>query len=194
MRNGVNSPRSEAFRVHSYVLRCEMKVACGIAKAFEVFENPHNLAHITPPWLKFRVLHGPLEMRKGLEIDYTIRWLGFPVRWRTLITEYDPPTRFVDLQARGPYVLWHHLHRFAPAPDGETIVSDQVTYAMPLGPLGRLAHACMVKRQLLGIFRFRQEALARMLGGATAIAAPEITAGSPIAKQQLADYRAEQRH
>lgn len=167
-----------------------MKVPRGIEETFRVFEDPHNLARITPPWLNFRVLDGQLEMRKGLEINYTIRWLGLPMRWRTLITSYDPPDRFVDLQARGPYLLWHHLHRFVPAPDGGTVVSDEVTYVLPMGPLGRLAHALMVKQQLLGIFRYRQEALAEMLGGATAIRDPEITSGSPVSKQQLAHYRA----
>lgn len=167
-----------------------MKVPRGIHETFEVFENPHNLARITPPWLNFRVLHGPLEMRKGLEINYTIHWLGLPIRWRTRIASYQPPEMFVDLQERGPYTLWHHLHRFVPAPDGGTVVSDQVTYVLPLGPLGRLAHSVMVKRQLLGIFRYRQQALARMLGGADEIAEPEVTDGSPVTKQQLANYRA----
>lgn len=176
--------------MHSYVLECEMKVPRGLRETFEVFENPHNLARITPPWLNFRVLHERLEMRKGLEINYTIRWLGLPIRWRTLITAYDPPAKFIDLQARGPYRLWHHQHFFAETPDGGTLVRDRVTYVLPLGVLGRLAHALAVKRQLLGIFRYRQAALARMLGGASELRAPEIVNGSPVAEQQLADYRA----
>lgn len=175
--------------MQTYVLRCEMRVARPLEETFAVFENPHNLARITPPWLGFQVLHGPLEMAQGLEINYTVRWLGWPIRWRTVITSYQPPVRFVDFQARGPYRLWNHMHRFESDGD-ETIVTDQVTYVLPLGILGRLAHFFMVKRQLLGIFRFRQQALAGLLGGAADLKAPYIETGSPITKQQLADYRA----
>ena len=82
-----------------------------LPQAFAMFENPHNLAKITPPWLNFRVVTPePVVMRKGAEIDYVIRWLGLPIRWKTLITAYDPPHGFVDEQARGPYTLWRHQH------------------------------------------------------------------------------------
>jgi ligand-binding SRPBCC domain-containing protein len=158
-----------------------MKVPKSLEDTFEFFESPHNLARITPPWLSFRVIQDRLEMRRGLVIDYKIRWLGISMKWRSRITVYDPPARFVDMQEIGPYSLWHHLHTFQTVPGG-TLVSDEVTYALPLGPLGRIVHAVIVKRQLLGIFRYRQEALKEILGG------EELD--SPVTEQQLAEYRA----
>jgi hypothetical protein len=41
-----------------------------------------------------------------------------------------------------------------------------VDYALPFGPLGRLAHCLVVRRQLQGIFDYRQAALAAILSGA----------------------------
>ena len=130
---------------------------------FRVFEDARNLAKITPPWLNFEVTTAQIEMRKGAEIDYVIRWQGLPMKWKTLIVDYNPPDSFVDLQMRGPYKLWHHRHTFTESAEG-TIVGDCVDYSLPLGPLGRIAHAVMVKRQLLEIFRFRQEAMPKLLG------------------------------
>jgi hypothetical protein len=101
-------------------------------------------------------------MSRGAQIDYTIRWLGLPVKWRTLITGYDPPTLFVDQQIRGPYLLWQHRHEFRETAAG-TVISDRVSYRLPLGFLGDLAHALVVRRQLIGIFRFRQRSLADLL-------------------------------
>ena len=56
---------------------------------------------------------------------------------------------------RGPYRLWHHTHTFTPA-DGGTLVGDRVRYALPLGPLGAVAHAALVRRDLERIFDFRR--------------------------------------
>ncbi|MEO7653795.1 MAG: SRPBCC family protein [Bryobacteraceae bacterium] len=142
-----------------YTLRCEMKIPASQQDAFAVFENPHNLAKITPPWLNFRITsREPVAMRKGAEIEYRIRWLGVPIRWTTVIAEYEPPRMFVDQQAKGPYTLWRHRHTFEPV-DGGTLVSDTVEYALPFGWLGRLMHRLLVARQLREIFRFRQRAL-----------------------------------
>jgi ligand-binding SRPBCC domain-containing protein len=135
-----------------------------LEQAFAIFEDPYSLAKLTPPWLNFRVSGDEkVAMRAGAEICYRIRWMGLPIRWKTRITGYDPPHGFVDEQERGPYVSWRHQH-FLEETAGGTKISDLVTYRLPLGPLGAAAHAVIVKRQLLGIFRFRQRAVSEMLG------------------------------
>ena len=150
-----------------HTLRCEMLVPKSLADTFAVFEDPHNLAKITPSWLNFQVkTPGRVTMRKGAEITYRIKWLGLPMHWKTLIVEYEPPFLFVDEQAEGPYSLWRHHHTFKPMAEG-TLVCDHVDYALPVGILGDLAHRAVVARQLLEIFRYRQQELQKLFGGAT---------------------------
>jgi len=146
----------------TYRLECRLTASIPIADAFEVFKDPHNLERITPPWLNFRIVTPHVTIRQGAEIAYVIRWLGIPMKWKTVITRFDPPHAFIDEQARGPYTLWRHQHFFEETPAG-TVISDQVDYRLPLGILGRIAHAAMVKHQLLAIFRYRQKAIAGLL-------------------------------
>src|SRR4051812_10516813 len=71
-------------------------------EVFNFFSVPANLNGITPRWLKFRmVTASPVEMRAGTLIDYRIRIRGGPVSWRTRVTVWEPPHRFVDEQLRG---------------------------------------------------------------------------------------------
>lgn len=141
-----------------------MQAPVPLGEVFQFFEDPRNLARITPPELGFVVrTSGRIEMRQGATIDYTIRWLGLPVRWRTLISEYQPPECFVDEQTRGPYKLWRHSHHFKEV-NGTSVISDRVEYELPMGILGRWAHALLVGRQLRGIFAYRQRAIAQILG------------------------------
>jgi ligand-binding SRPBCC domain-containing protein len=122
----------------TYELEVEQQFQLGIEETFGFFENPANLAQITPPWLRFEIKTRNVAMQEGAEIDYTIRWMGLPLSWRTLIEEYDPPVRFVDVQAKGPYALWHHTHTFQPNENG-TLVTDSIGKPPPLAV--RLARA-----------------------------------------------------
>jgi ligand-binding SRPBCC domain-containing protein len=163
-------------RTKTYTLRCEMISGRPLAETFAVFEDPYNLAKITPPWLKFRVTSPErVQMWQGAEIQYVIRWLNVPIRWNTRITQYDPPQKFVDEQEQGPYTLWRHQHTFEETSAG-TKVKDEVHYTLPFGFLGRLVHAVVVRRQLLAIFRYRQTELGKIFGaGARQLVAATIT-------------------
>ena len=135
-----------------------------LAEIFPFFADAANLERITPSFLRFRILTPlPIRMEQGALIDYRIQICGLPQRWRTLIEVYEPPRRFVDVQVKGPYRLWRHLHEFEEAPGG-TLVSDRVEYALPLGVLGALAHALFVRRMLKRIFDYRSRVLAEIFG------------------------------
>jgi len=129
-------------------------------EVFAFFATPDNLARITPPGMRFEFLSEDRGMRRGLELDYRLRpVLGIPVGWRTRIDAYDPPNGFHDTQLRGPYRHWNHRHRFR-AVDGGTLMTDEIDYGLPFGPLGRLVHRLVVRAELAKIFRYRAHVIA----------------------------------
>lgn len=139
-----------------YRLIAEQSLAADRDELFAFFSDAMNLERITPPWMSFHVVTpGPIEIEQGTRIDYKLRMRGVPLRWRSEITRWEPPHRFVDQQLFGPYRRWHHLHEFEEA-DGHTICRDEIHYAVPGGAL---VHRLLVKRDLQRIFAYRQTVL-----------------------------------
>ncbi len=123
---------------------------------FDFFSRAENLELLTPPWLSFHIVEPEkLDMREGALIDYKLKLHGIPLRWRSEITVWEPPHRFVDVQVRGPYRMWHHEHRFTEV-EGGTLVEDRVRYAV-WG--GALIEKLFVAPDLTRIFKYRQERL-----------------------------------
>jgi len=120
------------------------------------------MAYGTPPELKFRILTPtPIAMRPGALIDYALSLFGVRFSWRSEITVWEPETRFVDIQVRGPYAEWVHTHTFEDVPGG-TRIRDHVRYRLPLAPLGNIALP-VVRVQLRRIFDYREAVTRRLM-------------------------------
>ena len=136
-----------------------------LAEAWEFFSSPDNLAKITPPHMGFIITSGtPAKMYPGQIISYKVSpFPGFKTNWVTEITQVTNQCFFVDEQRFGPYQMWHHEHRFEVQGNG-VLMTDRVSYKLPLGFLGRIAHAIFVKEQLKQIFSYRIAVMEQKFG------------------------------
>lgn len=103
-------------------------------------------------------------MARHAIIEYSLKLYGLRFRWKTDITDWDPPRFFQDSQLRGPYELWEHRHYFE-GKDGGTRMTDIVDYAPPGGPFSNLVNSLMVKKKLEKIFDYRAERISREFPG-----------------------------
>ena len=140
-----------------HILKKEQVVSQNISTVFDFFSKPENLSVMTPPKMNFRIFTpSPIDMKEGALIDYTINIMFMPIRWRTLITKYDPPNIFVDQQLSGPYSMWHHTHTFEQLSDNETLIKDEVIYSIPFSFIGKIIHYLYIKGELEKIFTHRE--------------------------------------
>lgn len=136
-----------------YQLHREQQLPCTLDEAWEFFSTPRNLDRLTPDSVGFKITHCESDsMHEGQIIGYKVKiapliW----VNWLTEITHVEERTTFIDDQRIGPYKVWHHTHRFEENEHG-VLMTDDVTYVLPFGIFGQLAHALFVKRQLQHIF------------------------------------------
>ena len=150
------SPPTITREGREYVLRSSQRFPGSPEDVFPFFSDARNLELITPDSIKFRILTPvPIDMHEGTLIDYALRIRGIPVKWRTLITVWDPPYRFVDEQLRGPYRQWIHEHTFTDE-GSTTLMEDTVRYRV-YG--GALINKLFVQPDVTKIFNSRTEVL-----------------------------------
>jgi ligand-binding SRPBCC domain-containing protein len=146
--------------MREFEFRAELWLPHPREEVFAFFGDALNLQAITPEFLHFVVLTPPpIVMRPGTLIDYKLRVHGLPMRWRTLISAWEPPFRFVDEQLRGPYRQWIHEHTFEER-DGGTLARDFVRYAVPGGAL---VDRFLVRPDVKKIFTYRAAKMRELL-------------------------------
>ncbi len=132
------------------------------SQVFSFFSKAENLEILTPEFLNFQIQKKSTpDIEKGTLIDYTLKIHGVPVKWRTLIKEWDPDQSFVDFQLKGPYKKWHHLHTFEDVVGG-TLICDYVTFEIPGWIFGK-ALLPLIRRDVEQIFSFRKKKIKELV-------------------------------
>ena len=150
-----------------FKLEAAQTLPSDIDTAWQFFSDPHNLAVITPPEMRFQITGDPPSaIHSGLIITYRLTPLPIlPLRvsWATEIAQVNAPYYFADDQIAGPYALWHHQHHFQEVENG-VLVTDQVHWSLPLDPISAPVANLAVVPQLRHIFRFRAKKLRELFG------------------------------
>ena len=144
-----------------YQFQTRQEIQASRKEVWDFISSPANLKHITPDYMGFDITSEdlPEKMYAGMIIGYKVSpLLGFKMNWLTEITQVRELEYFIDEQRKGPYALWHHQHHLEDSPDG-TLMTDIVTYAPPMGILGRIANTLIIQNKLREIFNYREAAV-----------------------------------
>jgi ligand-binding SRPBCC domain-containing protein len=128
---------------------------------WDFHQDPSVLERLTPPGKRVHVVEKPAAMHAGARVAIRVKQFGLPLTWISRIEVFEPESRFVDVQEKGPFASWRHEHLIFP----ERLV-DRVTYVVPLARLGgRLVDSLLVRPDIERMFAHRhrvtREALLR---------------------------------
>ena len=151
----------------SYHLKFHQNLPLSLNEAWDFFSSPLNLAKITPSDMAFKVtsdLNLEEKMYPGMIITYKVSPItGINLNWMTEITQVVPEKYFIDEQRFGPFKFWHHQHHFKAISNGVEM-TDVLTYGLPLGFIGDLAHDLFVGNRLKEIFTYREKKTIELFG------------------------------
>lgn len=84
----------------------------------------------------------------GEEVTWRARHFLVTQHFTSKITAFDRPRHFQDSMQRGAFRSFVHDHFFEPRDGGKTLMIDALDFAAPLGPLGWIAEAVVLRRYL----------------------------------------------
>ena len=144
-----------------YTLQATQEVKVPLKEAWAFFSSPKNLEKITPKEMGFNITSVvDKSAYSGQIITYKVTILPFiKSNWVTEITHVEEESFFIDEQRFGPYRMWHHEHFFEKVDANTTLMTDKISYKLPLGFIGDIAHSLFIKKQLKGIFSHRETTL-----------------------------------
>ena len=145
---------------HSYhEIKIEQWIPTTPNKTFKFFKEAKNLEKLTPDFLKFKIVsQSTPQITDGTIITYRLSLHGVPVKWQSKIIDWNPITKFSDIQLKGPYSHWHHTHEFEEK-DGGTLIKDHVFYKLPFGCIADLVVGKIIRKDLETIFCHRTKVI-----------------------------------
>ena len=140
-------------------------------QAFAWHLHPGAFERLTPPWDPTRLIAFE-GIRDGEKVVLRVV-APWPRKWVAIHEEFIDGVQFQDRQARGPFPKWVHTHRVEPAPvvgtadpralptssTEECLMRDSISYRVPFGPLGVIAHALLIRPQINAMFDHRHATL-----------------------------------
>ena len=133
----------------------ESVIAASAAIVFGFHERPGALVRLTPPWQRIEVIVPPASLAVGTRVVLRVK-VG-PL-WREVVAEhvaYEPGHMFEDHMRKGPFARWEHRHVVTPRGPNESVLTDDVVYALPLGALGRAFGGAFARGAIAKLFEYR---------------------------------------
>jgi uncharacterized protein (TIGR01777 family) len=126
------------------------------AEVFAWHERPGAFARLAPPWQKLDVVSQIGGIRDGARVSLRTKIGPVWVRWDVEHRDYVEGVQFRDVQVRGPFAHWEHLHRIEPADDGRAcVLTDEINYSLPFGVAGKIGGGAFARGELERLFAYR---------------------------------------
>ena len=137
------------------------RIPASAEDVFDWHEAPGAFERLTPSWERVRVLRHEGGIRDGARVSLLVGPAPFSLRWDLEHRDYQHGHSFTDLQLRGPFRYWRHVHRMIPQGPQACLLEDTIEYELPLGALGRLVGGPLVRRKLTRLFAYRHDVTRR---------------------------------
>ncbi len=126
---------------------------------FDWHERKQAFKRLMAPWEEIKVIKAPESLAHNSKAIIEVSQFGVPLRWELEHYDYIYGQEFSDRQCagmlKGPFQSWQHRHSFNDYESGKSILSEEITYSLPLNPISKYVADGFVQSKLERLFKFR---------------------------------------
>jgi ligand-binding SRPBCC domain-containing protein len=151
---------SNSYRIH---LKFTTEIDASQEAVWAFYDSLETLKNLSPPGTRVWIPHPPEKLVAGSRF---VLWVSqppifIPLPWESVMSEREPPHRFVDIQPRfrGPFWFWEHTHTFEKLENSEnkTLLTDSIEYEVPLGIIGSVLNNLFIQKSIENAFAYRHQ-------------------------------------
>ncbi len=135
----------------------ESVIHASAERVFAFHEAPDAFERLQPPWQRHEIVQPPASLEVGTRVIVKV---GVGPFWQRIVAEhvaYEPGHLFADRMVEGPFAEWLHRHVVTPQGSDRCLLTDDITYELPMGALGRALGGPFAHRMLERMFAFRHD-------------------------------------
>ena len=125
---------------------------------FEYLASSHAFDRLKPPNEPITVLHQTGRIENGSIIHLEIRemWGLAKIPWVLKHQDYIYGEQFCDVQVKGPFISWKHLHRIEKIDENTCKLIDSIQYRLPMGKFTEWMGQHLISWKLKKLFKYRE--------------------------------------
>jgi len=150
-----------AVRMETFIHRTPF--AAPARALFDWHARPGAFGRLLPPWQRAALRGVPVALESGTRVEFGLYKGPLVFPWQAEHRDVEPGRRFTDVQIRGPFRSWTHVHEFIPSESGSSVLEDRIEYELPAGRLGQLIAGSSIRNDLERTFRYRHRVLGEAL-------------------------------
>ncbi len=125
-------------------------------EVFDFHRRPDNLVEISPSFPKVELEEKGCLIQQGTRLNFRVSVLFITLRWVSQIQNFRENKFFVDVQIKGPFRTWWHIHEFRSV-NHETELREKIYYELKWNKLGLILDAFFVRWFLRTWLRYRNQ-------------------------------------
>ncbi|WP_136809956.1 TIGR01777 family oxidoreductase [Desulfosediminicola flagellatus] len=131
---------------------------CTARELYDFHSRPGALERLLPPWDGSEVVWKKGSLAPGGKVLMKLKQGPISFPWEAHHIEEIPGVMFQDVQHKGPFAQFSHVHRFSDTPEG-ALLEDEIEFALPFQSLMPAIATRQVYKMLTSIFTYREHTL-----------------------------------
>ena len=133
----------------------ESKINAPAADVFRYHQRAAVFQRLLPPWESVKIVDRKGSIENGDTVTIKVPLGPFSTTWIARHEEFLQDSQFADVQVKGLFKSWKHVHSVRKLSPDETSLIETIEFELPFGQIGHQLSYGKIREKLNRLFTYR---------------------------------------